>query len=150
MEPKFTEDQLVMVRGDLREFFVGVNEWTGVIQELNLEQTHATVYWDDQQLPSLVHVNFLVDANDKDEQIRKLEAKVEHLSRLRRAEGTFDVDLPCPQCGEKLLFGYYFVTPDLVHQHTYYVCRNWPSGLLPDGTYRPTERCGWHGWRVPS
>lgn len=149
METKvFEEDQLVMVRRDMRELFPGVEEWSGVIQELNVYGTHATVYWDDQQLPGLVHVNFLTAHNDPDEQIRRLEEKVEHLSKLHRAEGTFDVDLPCPRCGEHLLFGYYFLTPDLKHQHTHYVCRHWPSGERENGSYVLTERCGWHGWAV--
>lgn len=61
------------------------------------------------------------------------------------ANPTFKTDLPCPQCGEKMVLGHYFLTPDThQHQHTHYVCLSWPS----NGIYE-TKRCGWHGWVVP-
>lgn len=150
----FTEGQLVVMRHECREG-IPAECWGGVVEEVSeVYATHAVVLWDDDYLNEhfgYCHVNWLEDYNSKDEQIRRLQDQVAHLSTLHRAEGTFDVDLPCPQCGEHLLFGYYFLTPELQHMHTYYVCRNWPSGDRGANlAYVPTERCGWHGWTVPS
>lgn len=61
-------------------------------------------------------------------------------SKQHGAERTFPVsELPCPSCGEHLLFGFNYTTPDGKMMHTHYICRNWPSG---------GERCGWHDWSV--
>lgn len=65
-----------------------------------------------------------------------------HLLPRKANEGHFLVEEPCPGCGRTdSIFGYYFLTPEGQHQHTHYVCTSWPH---------PGDRCGWHGWSVPS
>lgn len=65
--------------------------------------------------------------------------------------GTFLCDeYPCPDCGQRKIIGYYFVTEEGHHQHTYYVCTFWPSAINPDGSHTTTKRCGWQGWRIPT
>jgi len=52
-------------------------------------------------------------------------------------------DLPCPDCGRTGAIQIVYLTdPDNKHQHTWYVCTNWPNPL-----YGP--RCGWTGGSVP-
>lgn len=58
-----------------------------------------------------------------------------------RAKRTFDVDVPCPNCGRTgSIFGYLYLNENGEHMHTHYVCRTWRKG-----EYKP---CGWHGWVV--
>lgn len=63
---------------------------------------------------------------------------------------TFLCESPCPSCGQTKVIGYYFVTEAGHHQHTHYVCTFWPTALNPDGSYTHRERCGWHGWSIPT
>jgi hypothetical protein len=66
--------------------------------------------------------------------------------------GTFLCDeYPCPDCGQNKVIGYYFVTEEGHHMHTYYVCTYWASGADPaGGPYKTTHRCGWSGWSIPT
>jgi hypothetical protein len=68
---------------------------------------------------------------------------------LDRAERTFNVDLPCPSCGQDSLFGYLLLNERGEHMHTHYVCRFWRSGIKPDLSASLHKHCGWHGWSVP-
>lgn len=68
---------------------------------------------------------------------------------LDRAEHTFPVDLPCPDCGQNSLFGYSYRNEKGEHQHTRYVCNFWRSGLKEDLSGSLHKPCNWSGPFVP-
>lgn len=66
------------------------------------------------------------------------------MSDVTRGRPEVYVNWPCPDCGRrKAIQVVMFTSPDGKHQHTWYVCTNWPKPLGGSG------RCGWTGWSVP-
>jgi len=49
---------------------------------------------------------------------------------------------PCPDCGRSAVQIVMLTDPNGEHQHTSYVCTNWPDPM--NG-----QQCGWTGWTVP-
>ena len=56
------------------------------------------------------------------------------------------IDLLCPKCNNQTLVAVFYVEETGEHQHTHYHCMFWSS----TGTVPGDNRCGWHGWTVPS
>jgi len=80
---------------------------------------------------------------------------IEHDRRGRPiGSRVWDVDLPCPECGNRSVIGFLYLDQHGHHQHTHYVCTFWKSPddrsvYLTAGYDASKDRCGWHGWGVP-
>ena len=82
-----------------------------------------------------------------DREVKELRRQVTELrndvcAESHGAERTFDLpeNYPCPRCGENLVFGFNYTTPEGQMQHTRYICRSWP-------VYG--DMCAWEGYSVP-